>query len=172
MRRLSLNRSEPARLDGPEHLYESDRGRSRLIRQAVPRRFHPKESPSSVDLLGGSLRHCHLIRQCREVRSLGTSASAANIIARNWISRKAITLVLPKRPDSSTIRFPLVARIRNLCARGAAGRDVDLIGCKSDLIEFEGNPSMVCRVRHDERRHAGSAFNIENYGANHAHGLN
>jgi hypothetical protein len=30
----------------------------------------------------------------------------------------------------------------------------------------------VCRFRHDERRHAGSAFNIENYGANHAHGPN
>jgi hypothetical protein len=98
------------------------------------------------------------------------SASAASIIARSWISRKAITLVLLKR-HSSTIRVSLVAKIRKLCARRAAGRDFDLIRCKSDLIEVKGNPSMVCRFRHDERRRAGSALQIEN-GANHAHGLN
>lgn len=30
---------------------------------------------------------------------------------------------------------------------------------------------MVCRFRHDERRQAGSSFNIKNYGANHPMGL-
>jgi hypothetical protein len=47
----------------------------------------PKESLSSVDLLGGCPRHCHLIRQSREMRR--------EHIARNWISRKAITPVTP-----------------------------------------------------------------------------
>jgi hypothetical protein len=54
-----------------------------------------------------------------------------SIIARNWISR--IALVLPKRLDSSTIRVSLVAKIRNLRARGAAGRDFDLIRCNNDF---------------------------------------
>jgi hypothetical protein len=30
---------------------------------------------------------------------------------------------------------------------------------------------MVCRFRNDERYHAGSAFNIENHGENHASAL-
>jgi hypothetical protein len=62
---------------------------------------------------------------------LGTSANGVSIIARNWISR--IALVLPKRLDSSTIRVSLVAKIRNLRARGAAGRDFDLIRCNNDF---------------------------------------
>jgi hypothetical protein len=30
---------------------------------------------------------------------------------------------------------------------------------------------MVCRFCHDERRHAGSAFNIKNHGENHVRAL-
>ena len=55
---------------------------------------------------------------------------------------------------------------------GTVGRAFDLISVKVTLTEVEGNPSMVCHFRHDERRHAGSAFNIKNYGANHADVLN
>jgi len=40
-----------------------------------------------------------------------------------------------------------------------------------DLLRDQQLPGAEFR-RHDERRHAGSASNIENYGANHAHGLN
>src|SRR5262249_16982183 len=51
------DRVEGARLGCPEHLHESRRERSPPIKHAVPRRFHPKESPSRVDLLSGCLRH-------------------------------------------------------------------------------------------------------------------
>ena len=47
---------------------------------------------------------------------LGTSASAVNIIARNWTSRKAISRYSPKRPDSSRIRVRLVTKSA-ICSR-------------------------------------------------------
>ena len=65
-----------------------------------------------------------------------------------------------------------MAEIRNLLMRGTVGRAFDLIIVKATLTQVEGNPSVVCGFRYDERRHAGSAFNIEDDGANHAHGLN
>jgi hypothetical protein len=56
--------------------------------------------------------------------------------------------------------------------KGLLDATLTSLDVKATLIEVKGNPSMVCRFRHDERRHAGSALSIEIYGANHAHGLN
>jgi hypothetical protein len=61
-------------------------------------------------------------------------ASAVSIIARNWIIRKAIALALRQATRFvDDLGFGLVAKLRNLRPRGAAGRDIDLILCKSDF---------------------------------------
>jgi hypothetical protein len=79
-------------------------------------------------------------------------------------------LVLPEATNSSTIRVSFGGESPQSVRARAAGRDFD--GVKSTLTEVGSNPSMVWRFRHDERRHAGSAFNIENHGENHASALN
>jgi hypothetical protein len=78
-------------------------------------------------------------------------------------------LVLPEATNSSTIRVSFGGENPQSVRARAAGRDFD--GVKSTLTAVGSNPSMVWRIRHDERRHAGSAFNIENHGENHASAL-
>jgi hypothetical protein len=98
----------------------------REIRHQSAEQDSAEESPSSIDLLGdeiGCLRIAILFGSAARCAPLGTSASAVSIIARNWVSRKAIALVLPQ-----AIRFVkdlglrVVANIRTLCAR---------VGCRT-----------------------------------------
>jgi hypothetical protein len=70
------------------------------------------------------------------------------------------------------IRFRWWRKSATLRAMGAAGRAFDLIFVKMTLSEVEGSPSTAWRFPHDERRHAGSAFNIKNHGENHANAFN
>jgi hypothetical protein len=88
------------------------------------------------------------IWQCREMRLVGTSASAVSIISRNWISRKAIPLVLPQATRFvDDFGFRLVANIRNLCALGAAGRGVDLVNLEPSAPV--GLIAVIGALRHD-----------------------
>src|ERR1700737_161665 len=76
----------------------------------------------------------------------------------------------PEATNSSTIRVSFGGENPQSVRARAAGRDFD--GVKSTLTEVEGKPSIAWRFRHDERRYAGSAFNIKNHGENHASALN
>ena len=99
---------------------------------------------------------------------LSGMARAVSITARNWTSRKVIPCTRSSDQfvdDSGFVRW---RKIRNPRARGA-GRGCD--GVNATLTDVGSNPSMVWRCRHDERRLAGSAFNIENPGENHVSAL-
>jgi hypothetical protein len=79
-------------------------------------------------------------------------------------------LVLPQATNSSTIRVPFGGENPQPARATAAGRDFDDVKATFRLRLEVTLPWW--RYRHDERRHAGSGFNIENQGENHASALN
>ena len=92
----------------------------RQIRRQSAEKDNAEESPSSIDLLGdevGCLAIAILFGSAAICAPLGTSASAVSIIARNWISRKAIPLVLPQATNSSTIRVSFGGEEAATCVR-------------------------------------------------------
>ena len=94
-----------------------------------------------------------------------------SIIARNWISRKAIALVVPQATRFvDDLGFRLVANIRNLRALGGPDGALTSLGVKATLTEVEVTFHGVA-LRLDQR-HAGSVFNIENHGENYDRALN
>jgi hypothetical protein len=102
---------------------------------------------------------------------LSSRLSLENFTQREPIQRRSAGR-LPSDPIRQRFGFRWWRKSATCAREGTVGRAFDLISVKVTLTEVEGNPSMVCHFRHDERRHAGSAFNIKNYGANHAHGFN